>query len=547
MSAPTPSRLLRPLPFALRVSRPSILGAEDVRNAYARTLWLGEAHSPLDAFVRTLDRIPEVPVDDALIPPVAPPTKLREKTQLQILLVCWLLCRGAPPRSPPRTRRKTKAAKRWLAPMHPAPFHFPWQPAAGAPSATEVPPAADATRAAEAHPAAEALLAGEAPPASFDVLESLADHLCLLQFSAHMASSGHGSALFGSAARVRAADDERDEAQWFCADVVEPAFLQRLPRACAMLRMKCFGPAMPSVPTPKRSRLHRVASAPHATAPHAEDHAPQERHTLQRILTQERTRTRTAPAARAVDREVHMLRRFVRTGCTGGRRASVHRGASAAAPAAVDGAVAGVTPVGGAVAQATAPVEPDAQGRAHASAGGTAHCTPHRRKRFASRWSGGDGAGATTLVSATPERPRAGSARGAAAWSGARLGRQEDADLSSCAPLAADDGSLLAANFCAPHSPPSLSPSPPALSMGGAASSMDYGAFVPASPVGSVSRRRASSPTPSTSRRSSRGFVHPRTSHGSPGSPMSSASDDEMLVIPASRKAALARHPLSFV
>ena len=159
----------------------------------------------------------------------------------------------------------------------------------------------------------------DAPDTSLaGVFDMLADQLCLLQFTAHLSA---GQPAYGSAARTRAVSDERDEAQWFCADVLEPAFSASLPRLCAQLRAKCFGPGPAAVPNTPR-RMKRTVSAPsaqpRADAPRAAD--------LHEILSGERARPerRRSGLARP-PAEVHMSRRFVRTSSATQPLAPVHK------------------------------------------------------------------------------------------------------------------------------------------------------------------------------------------------------------------------------
>ena len=124
----------------------------------------------------------------------------------------------------------------------------------------------------------------------------LGDQLCLLQ-CAPTSSSG---VLYGSAAHIRPVNDERDEAQWLCASVLEPVFSSTLPKECARLRTKCFGPGPVATPAPRR--LKRTASAP-STQP------VDKKEPLPTLRTEERTMIR----ADRKQREVVMPRQLKRS------------------------------------------------------------------------------------------------------------------------------------------------------------------------------------------------------------------------------------------
>lgn len=65
---------------------------------------------------------------------------------------------------------------------------------------------------------------------------------------------------FGSRGRKKTLRDERDEVQWLCSDVVEPFFLDKLPRQCRLMRSKCFVAGSGS--TPARPVRASTMSAP---------------------------------------------------------------------------------------------------------------------------------------------------------------------------------------------------------------------------------------------------------------------------------------------
>ena len=179
--------------------------------------------------------------------------------QLQLVLIAWLLARQrsgdaslAAPDAPDAGRaRKRKAARptRWTGLAPAPPLAFVWD-AARTRARTDAPtdldtPGADAASPPPPPPRADAPLS---PDARLGVLpqiwDALGDQLCLLE----CAPPATADAAYGSASRLRDVNDMRDEAQWVCAAVLEPAFRAVLPRECARLRTKCFGPG-PSAAT----------------------------------------------------------------------------------------------------------------------------------------------------------------------------------------------------------------------------------------------------------------------------------------------------------
>lgn len=137
------------------------------------------------------------------------------------------------------------------------------------------------------------------------LFDAYADQLCLLQLSAGLSSS---RAMYGSDTRIQTAHDDRDEAQWFCADVVERYFERLAPRMCATLRSKCFAPGPSLTPTRRRPWKRRY-SAKAAPVPESAP-APQEKHS---ILQAERTTKRSSlTTSSRISNEVVMSRRLVR-------------------------------------------------------------------------------------------------------------------------------------------------------------------------------------------------------------------------------------------
>lgn len=239
------------------------------------------------------------------------------------------------PASPPASKRKVAKTKRWAGMAPVLPFAFAWdRPAArGAPTAGAVLPSRsaaadpgstqsggdvpesqprtaplDRAAASEGGPRADVPQPMPAdftdPLASLPPLwESLADYLCLLQ----CAPVGASSALYGSAARVHTAHDERDDAQWLCADILDPAFSKHLPKECSQLRTKCFGPSAASTPLRSRRRRSETVSAPRpASAP---------------VLA--KSETRTMIRAGWKQKEVHMPRQLKRSTSTSGTKVPV--------------------------------------------------------------------------------------------------------------------------------------------------------------------------------------------------------------------------------
>ncbi|WFC95857.1 hypothetical protein MBRA1_002511 [Malassezia brasiliensis] len=429
---------LRPAAYALGTAACAQDGWETVQRVYVQCLWLGEAHTPLRAFLDVLQSVEagarrvvhlvRTPAElrarfptwvstsiEALRRGEGPSSRTLEtdamqaaavygplartehepgaltqfalamhcrEVQLQLILVAWLLSRQAlgdaslavapAPSSaaPAPKKRKTSKPTRWNGLAPPLPFAFAWDPmgsrvnpslsrprAAEAALDTPAEPPAPAARESEASTSLEGSGASSAtqpcagvPEPSYDarlallpqLWDQLGDQLCLLECAPPSATR----AAYGSASRLRDAQDTRDEAQWVCAAVLEPAFRKILPKECARLRAKCFGPG-PGVdvdvaPRSVARRLKRVTSAPAH---------PVEKPKEATARSDERTMIR----ADRRQREVHMPRQFKRS--TNVSVPSMH-----AAPTS-------------------------------------------KRKRPASRW--GAAAEAHTLVCATPEKPKA--------------------------------------------------------------------------------------------------------------------------------------------
>lgn len=364
--APPSQGTIAPLPFSLRASGSSVEALPVLRSLYAAALWLGEAHTPIASFLHALQRTSGPP--DTIYPLVrtadeisqrhrhirgsrdppddderaaftfamehGPVARVRDdahalnaffsavqcreyvhtnRTELQLVLAFWI---------------ESKEPPRRASPPAPPARRMPVQPAFwGAPPDPAVPK-------------------NTAP--GYGLLGALADQLCLVQFTAGLARSD-STPLYGSASRHRDALDERDEAQWLCADVIEPAFKHVLPRQCAQLRAKCFVPEADASPV-RRIRLERVSSAPQVPR------RPRDKPLSAALEAERSSSTRTAPKAAVATRQIDMGRRLVRSTSTGS--------------------------VGGpALSTAVRPA--------------------HKRKGHASRW----GSQAHTLVAATPERP----------------------------------------------------------------------------------------------------------------------------------------------
>lgn len=114
--------------------------------------------------------------------------------------------------------------------------------------------------------------------------------------------------MFGSDARISTPNDDRDEAQWFCADVVERYFDHVAPRMCATLRSKCFAPGPSHTPTRRRPWKRSVSSAKPAAPP--SQTSTQDVHP---ILHAERTTRRSSLSnSTRISNEVVMSRRLSR-------------------------------------------------------------------------------------------------------------------------------------------------------------------------------------------------------------------------------------------
>ncbi|GJE90651.1 hypothetical protein PsYK624_067950 [Phanerochaete sordida] len=151
-------------------------------------------------------------------------------------------------------------------------------------------------------------------------LEMHMDKLALWQLTAALDASRPTSR---PAPRSGADGEERDWAQAFCADVVEPLFAASLPDQCALLRAKLFAhspfsdedassDAPPTHSAPTRPAAARASTTSAGGAQRASK--PPER-SLSATLAAERTRARsrslsTGPARRGLAREVSMSTGF---------------------------------------------------------------------------------------------------------------------------------------------------------------------------------------------------------------------------------------------
>ena len=334
------------------------------RRMYAYSLWFGEAHTPLTRVLTALTHIDVFFVPD-MMKCVYTPAQLREKfqhlrqldfvalqqspcvhtddydtrafrsalnwgpmqeairteekepasrafmaavhcreVQLQLLIVAWLL-----PHVPkvPSTharydtssyskRRKHSKPKSWHAPHIPfADVAMERLPTTNEPKELSIEMTYDSLRA---------------------LYEALADQLCLLQFSATLTPCAW---VFGSGARVKTMQDERDEAQWFCADVFGSTYASSLPKEYEILRLKCFGPGLTETTPTRRRRMERTSSAPLASMPVEPSSARESTsvsgsvHENHPILDAERSSQRRLLTTLRSTNEVHMTRRLVRT------------------------------------------------------------------------------------------------------------------------------------------------------------------------------------------------------------------------------------------
>ncbi|KAI3617744.1 hypothetical protein CBS9595_003653 [Malassezia furfur] len=398
---------LRPAAHALGAAVHAADGWETVQRMYVQCLWLGEAHTPLRAFLDVLQSVEagarrvvhlvRTPAElrarfpawantsiEALRRGEGPSSRSLEtdamqaaamhgplartehepgalaqftlamhcreyvvfshRVQLQLILVAWLLSRqalgdaslaaapGPPSAAPAPKKRKASKPTRWngLAPA--LPFAFAWEtmgsrasPTPARPRAVEVAPdthaeptalaarESDASRALDAPGALFAApSSADGPELSYDarlallpqLWDQLGDQLCLLE----CAPPSSTRAAYGSASRLRDAQDTRDEAQWVCAAVLEPAFRKTLPKECARLRAKCYGPGpgadVDVAPRSVARRLKRVTSVPAH---------PVEKPKEATARSDERTMIR----ADRRQREVHMPRQFKRSTTSG--------------------------------------------------------------------------------------------------------------------------------------------------------------------------------------------------------------------------------------
>ncbi|WFD24692.1 hypothetical protein MEQU1_003395 [Malassezia equina] len=101
-----------------------------------------------------------------------------------------------------KSKRKAARTQRWQG----FPTPFTWNALSPAPAPSSVKDVLD--------------IRADQPSLSA-LFEAYADQLCLLQLSAKLSSSEW---MYGSDARISTPNDDRDEAQWFCADVVERYF-----------------------------------------------------------------------------------------------------------------------------------------------------------------------------------------------------------------------------------------------------------------------------------------------------------------------------------
>ncbi|CCV00581.1 unnamed protein product [Malassezia sympodialis ATCC 42132] len=272
-----------PLPCVVRGLRwGAITDTACLEKMLVYSLWMGEAHTPLACVAHALaqwhtsERVPFLM------------NRLRTPTQLRAQ---YHECTSEPSRihtldTHGKSKRKAVRTQRWQG--FPAPFA--WGTAHPAPAQS---PVRDLEIRAD-QPALQALF------------DAYADQLCLLQLSAGLSLS---RPMYGSDTRIQAANDERDEAQWFCADVAERYFEHLAPRMCATLRSKCFAPGPSLTPRRRRPWKRSVSAAKPGPAPEAPP-VPQERHP---ILHAERTTRRSSlTSSTRISNEVVMSRRLVR-------------------------------------------------------------------------------------------------------------------------------------------------------------------------------------------------------------------------------------------
>ena len=291
-----------------------------LRRMYAYSLWLGEAHTPLVRVCTALDQLDATHVT-GVMSMLQTPMQLREKYQ-HIRHLDWSAWDSAE-----ESKNEDTCA------MHAALRYGPMKEALLSEhrdAAIRAFITAIHCREIELHlimvcwllrhvgplPKAEAALPSinhqcDMPwDASYDSLrplfDALADHVCLLQLSTTLDKSPVSAWQFGSATRQAHIHDERDEAQWFCEDVIGAFFAKSLPAEYGTLRVKCFGPGLFSSPV-RRRRWHRTASAPQAPPPTIT-------HESHPILNAERTEKRRPwPSSVRSSNQVHMSRRLVRT------------------------------------------------------------------------------------------------------------------------------------------------------------------------------------------------------------------------------------------
>ncbi|WFD21010.1 hypothetical protein MCAP1_003265 [Malassezia caprae] len=265
----------------------ALLGDEAVEDTVSEAMRAAVRHGPLaQAAVHEAERESHVRAFLAAI--------YRRDVEMQLLLLCASWPHVPEQRAEPtpahtqdtHTKSKRKAARtqRWQG----FPTPFAWGTVRPAPASSPV----------------KDLEVRADQPSLRALFDAYADQLCLLQLSAGLSSS---RAIYGSDVRTHAPHDDRDEAQWFCADVVERYFEHLAPRMCATLRSKCFAPG-PSL-TPTRRRPWKRSSSAKPPPPPEPVPAPQEKHPL---LQADRTARRSSLSSSRISNEVVMSRRLVR-------------------------------------------------------------------------------------------------------------------------------------------------------------------------------------------------------------------------------------------
>lgn len=293
-----------------------------LRRMYSYSLWLGEAHTPLVRVCTALDQLDAKHVT-GVMSMLQTPMQLREKYQsIRHLDWCELEHAGkdkndvtyamhvaliyGPMKEALLSEHRDAAIRAFVTAIHCRDIELHiiivcWLLRHVGPlSKAEVPPPGmDQQR--------------DMPwEASYDSLrplfDALADHVCLLQLSTTLDTSPNSAWQFGSATRQVPIHDERDEAQWFCEDVIGTFYAKALPAEYGTLRVKCFGPGLFASPVHRR-RWHRTASAPQPPPPPP----PTVTHESHPILDAERTEKRRPwPSSLRSSNQVHMSRRLVR-------------------------------------------------------------------------------------------------------------------------------------------------------------------------------------------------------------------------------------------